>query len=132
VPHLAPEVVLHGDPLLVVRTSGTAPEGGAAWTVLTRGRRRRDEDVVDLLAGAGIDVRRQVVVRLDRSPAEQVHDLGGSPYGVRWQGPRTVRRKLAPPPYDGLHLAGASAAAAASLPLVGLASAVVAQRIGPA
>ena len=33
-PDLPHEVVLHGDPTLVVRTGGTAPGGGAAWTCL--------------------------------------------------------------------------------------------------
>jgi UDP-galactopyranose mutase len=32
VPDLPHEVVLHGDPMLVVRTGGAAPTGGAAWT----------------------------------------------------------------------------------------------------
>ena len=36
-PDLPHELVLHGDPMLVLRTSGTAPDGGAAWTVQSRG-----------------------------------------------------------------------------------------------
>ena len=47
-PDLPHEVVLHGDPLLVVRTGGRAPEGAAAWTVLGRGRIA--EDVLTALA----------------------------------------------------------------------------------
>jgi UDP-galactopyranose mutase len=38
VPELPAEVVLHGDPTLVLRTTGTAPAGAHAWTVLGRGR----------------------------------------------------------------------------------------------
>ncbi|HET9861171.1 MAG TPA: FAD-dependent oxidoreductase, partial [Nocardioidaceae bacterium] len=34
VPDLPHEVVLHGDPMLVVRIHGSAPDGGRAWTVL--------------------------------------------------------------------------------------------------
>jgi len=130
VPGLAAEVVLHGDPMLVVRTGGRAPEGAAAWTVLARGAVA--EDVVATLARRGIDVRGRVEVRVDRAPLAQTQALAGSPYGVLWRGRGTVDRKLAGPPYDGLHLAGAHAAAGAGLPFVGLSAAVVAARIGPA
>jgi UDP-galactopyranose mutase len=129
VPDLPHEVVLHGDPLLVVRTNGTAPEGGAAWTVLARGRLA--EDVVLALARRGIDVRRQLQVRVDRSPRAQVEELAGSAYGVLWQGRSTITRKAATP-YAGVYAAGAHAAAGAGLPFVGLSAAVAAERIGPA
>ncbi len=88
VPDLPHEVVLHGDPTLVVRTNGTAPDGGAAWTVLGRGR--LSEDIVVALARHGIDVREQVEVRVDRSPRDQVEELAGSAYGVLWQGRATI------------------------------------------
>ena len=130
VPDLPPEVVLHGDSTLVVRTNGTAPEGCAAWTLLGRGV--RSQDIVVALARQGIDVREQVVVRVDRSPRDQVEELSGSPYGVLWEGRATTRRKLAGPPLDGVFAAGVHAAAGAGLPFVGLAAAVVAQQIGPA
>jgi phytoene dehydrogenase-like protein len=130
VPDLPHEVVLHGEPMLVVRTNGSAPGGGAAWTVLRRGR--CSEDVVPALARHGIDVRSQLVVRIDRSPGDQVETLGGSPYGELWQGRATLNRRLAGPPLDGVYVAGVHAAAGAGLPLVGLAAAVVAERIGPA
>jgi UDP-galactopyranose mutase len=52
VPDLPHEVVLHGDPLLVVRTGGQAPAGGAAWTVLGRGK--ISEDVLRALVRHGI------------------------------------------------------------------------------
>jgi phytoene dehydrogenase-like protein len=129
VPDLPLEVVLHGDPTLVVRTHGTAPSGAAAWTVLARGQ--PVGDVLSTLASRGIDVRGQVVVRLDRSSQDQVEELGGSPYGVLWRGRRTTDRLLAPAPLAGVHLAGVHAAVGAGLPLVGLAAAVVAQQIGP-
>ena len=95
VPDLPHEVVLHGDPTLVLRTNGTAPEGGAAWTVLGRGR--LSEDITVALARRGIDVRRQVEVRVDRSPRDQVEELAGSAYGMLWQGRATIDRKLARP-----------------------------------
>ena len=130
VPDLPHEVVLHGTATLVVRTNGTAPVGCAAWTVLGRGR--LDEDVLLALARAGIDVRTQVQVRVDRSPRDQVEELGGSAYGTLWQGRVTLQRKLATTPYDGLYAVGAQVAAGAELPLVGLSAATVAEQVGPA
>jgi phytoene desaturase len=130
VPDLPAEVVLHGVATLVVRTDGTAPPGGAAWTVLGRGRLA--EDVLVAMARQGIDVRRQVEVRIDRSPRDQVEELAGSAYGVLWQGRATTDRKLAALPYDGVLTAGVHAAAGAGLPFVGLSAAVVAERIGAA
>jgi len=133
VPDLPHEVVLHGDPALVVRTGGTAPEGRAAWTVLARGGSGGSGgDVLEELARRGVDVRRQVEVRVDRSPRDQVEELAGSAYGVLWQGRATVDRTLRGPPYAGVYVAGVHAAVGAELPLVGLVSAVVAERIGPA
>jgi phytoene dehydrogenase-like protein len=130
VPDLPPEVVLHGDPMLVVRTNGAAPDGGAAWTVLTRGR--SSADVVTDLARRGIDVRSRVVVRIDRSPGDQVEALAGSPYGTRWPGRAGLDRRLSGPGLDGVYVAGVHAAAGPGLAFVGLAAAVVAERIGRA
>ncbi len=130
-PDLGPEVVLHGDPMLVVRTGGRAPAGCAAWTV--HGRGRLAEDLLVALARHGIDVRRQVVVRLDRSPRDLVERWGGSPMGVLWQGRATVHRRLGPTtPVPGVYAAGAHATPGAGLPFVGLSAALVAQSIGPA
>jgi phytoene dehydrogenase-like protein len=131
VPDLPSEVVLHGDPLLVVRTGGRAPAGGAAWTV--HGRGKIAEDVLVALARHGLDVRDRVVVRRDRSPRDLVERWGGSPLGVRWQGRATVRRRLGPTtPVPGVYAAGAHATPGAGLPWVGLSAALVAQAIGRA
>ncbi len=131
VPDLPPEVVLHGDPMLVLRTTGSAPEGAHAWTVLGRGRLA--EDIVTALHRAGVRVRDQVEVRVDRSPLEQVQRWGGSPYGVLWQGRSTVTRRLGPrTPITNVYAAGAHATPGAGLPSVGLSAALVAQVIGPA
>ncbi len=131
VPELPHEVVLHGDPLLVVRTGGRAPDGGAAWTVLGRGRIA--EDVLTALARHGIDVRRQVVARVDRSPLDLVERWGGSPHGVLWQGPRTARTRLGPrTPIDGVLTAGAHATTGSGLPFAGLSAALVAEVVGRA
>ncbi len=129
VPDLPAEVVLHGNPTLVIRTNGTAPPGCAAWTILGRGRLA--EDVVTAIARSGIDVREQVEVRVDRSPLDQVEELAGSSYGVLWQGRATIDRKLEATPIDGVYAAGVHAAAGGGLPFTGLAAAVTAERIGP-
>lgn len=131
VPDLAHEVVLHGDPLLVVRTGGRAPEGGAAWTVLARGRLA--EDPLVALARRGLDVRHHVVARIDRSPRELVEQWGGSPHGVLWQGPRTARTRLGPrTPVPGVLTAGAHATTGSGLPFAGLSAALVAELVGRA
>jgi phytoene dehydrogenase-like protein len=124
------ELVVHGDPTLVVRTTGRAPQGSHAWTVQARGR--SSEDPVAVLARAGLDVRRQVTTRLDRSPRELVEQWGGSPLGVLWEGRATVRRRLGPrTPVAGVYAAGAHATPGAGLPFVGLSAALVAQVVGP-
>jgi phytoene dehydrogenase-like protein len=131
VPDLPAEVVLHGDPMLVVRTGGSAPEGAHAWTVLGRGKLA--EDIVTALQRAGIRVRDQVEVRVDRSPLDLVNAWGGSPYGVLWQGRATVTRRLGPrSPIPNVYVAGSHATPGAGLPSVGLSASLVAQVIGPA
>jgi len=131
VPALSHEVVLHGDPVIVVRTHGSAPAGGAAWTLLGRGRLA--EDIVTALARRGIDVREAIETRVDRSPRELVEAYGGSPYGVRWQGRATVgRRAGTTTPVENLYCAGAHATPGAGIPFVGLSAALVAQSVGKA
>ncbi|MGF9760082.1 NAD(P)/FAD-dependent oxidoreductase [Microvirga sp. 0TCS3.31] len=131
VPDLPHEVVLHGDPLLVVRTGGRAPDGAAAWTVLARGR--VPEDVLAAVARHGLDVRRQVVARVDRTPRDLVDAWGGSPHGVQWQGPRTARARLGPrTPIAGVLTAGAHATTGSGLPFAGLSAALVAEMVGRA
>jgi UDP-galactopyranose mutase len=131
VPDLPHEVVLHGDPWLVVRPGGAAPEGGTAWTV--HGRGRLAEDLLSALARHRIDVRSHVVTRVDCSPRDLVDRWGGSPMGVLWQGRATVRQRLGPTtPIAGVYAAGAHATPGGGLPFVGLSAALVAQAVGPA
>ncbi len=112
-------MVLHGDPMLVVRTGGQAPAGASAWTV--HGRGRLAEDILRALARHKIDVRAQVVTRIDRSPRDLVERWGGSPMGVLWQGRATVRHRLGPTtPIPGVYAAGAHATPGGGLPFVGL------------
>lgn len=131
VPDLPHELVVHGEPTSVVRTSGRAPAGHRAWTVSARGT--GGEDPLVTLARHGLDVREQVVTRLDRSPRELVEQWGGSPLGVLWEGRGTVRRRLGPrTPVPGVYAAGAHATPGSGLPFVGLSASLVAQVIGPA
>ena len=131
VPDLPHEVVLHGDPMVVVRTNGTAPDGCHAWTLL--GRRRLAEDIVTALARRKIDVRENLEVRVDRSPRELVETWGGSPYGVLWQGRATLGHRLGTStPIPGVLCAGAHTAPGAGVPFVGLSAALVAEEIGQA
>lgn len=133
-PDLSHETVLHGDPLLVVRTGGGAPMGQQAWTVhshVPSGTRTATDDVVSTLAQRGLDLREQIVSRVDRSPHEVAKD--GAPYGVLWHGRRTVRDRLGPDtPLPNVYASGASATPGAGLPFVGLSASLVAQRVGPA
>ena len=131
VPDLPHEIVLHGDPMLVLRTNGTAPDGAHAWTLLGRGKLA--EDMVTVLSRHRIDVRSKVEVRIDRSPLAQVEGWHGSPYGVLWQGRNTLDHRLGTKaPVDGVYCAGAHTTPGAGLPYVGLSAALVAQAIGPA
>lgn len=125
------ELVVHGDPTLVLRTLGRAPAGHHAWVVQRRGR--HDEDPVTALARHGLDVRDQVVARLDLSPRDLVERWGGTPLGVQWDGRATVRRRLGPrTPVAGVYAAGSHATPGSGLPYVGLSAALVAQVVGPA
>jgi phytoene dehydrogenase-like protein len=127
-PDLAHETVLHGagkEPQVTVRA------GGAAWTLLGRGR--VDEDLLTTLARRDLDVRAQVVTRVDRSPRDLVDAWGGSPHGVLWQGRQTAFRRLGPAtPVPGVYAAGAHATPGAGLPYVGLSASLVAQLVGTA
>ena len=125
------ETVLHGQPMLVVRTGGAAPEGHAAWTV--HGRGQLVEDMLVALARHGIDLRPHVVERVDLNPREMVELWGSSPLGVLWQGRATVRHRLGPEtPIAGVYAAGAHATPGSGIPFVGLSAALVAQAVGEA
>lgn len=130
-PVVTDETVLHGNPMVVLRPGGTAPEGHSALTL--HGRGRLSEDLLKVLARAGIDVRDRVVVRLDRTPLDSVQAWGGSPHGVLWQGRGTVRQRLGPrTPIAGVYAAGAHATPGSGLAYVGLGAALVASVVGPA
>ena len=76
-PDTAPEIVLHGNPGVVVHTGGRAPAGSVAWTV----RSRVPADPVVTLSARGVDIRERVVVRVDRTPDELATACGRVPAG---------------------------------------------------
>lgn len=128
---LPDELVLHGEPTLVVRTRGLAPEGQHAWTIHSYGKLM--EDVLLALARHKIDLREHVVHRVDLGAAELVRRWRGSPLGVKWSGRGTVFQRLGPrTPLPNVYAAGAHATPGSGLPFAGLSSALVAQSIGPA
>ncbi|MDQ3484128.1 MAG: FAD-dependent oxidoreductase, partial [Actinomycetota bacterium] len=130
-PELPDEVVLYGEPLLVVNTRGIAPTGRQGWTVLRRGSAR--EDVLITLVHRGIDIRTNVVTRLDRTPVDLINETNGSSYGLAWAGWRAhVQRAAQTHPLPGLYLLGASMHPGSSIPYVGWGAAHVAARIGKA
>ena len=123
--------MLHGDPLLTLHTGGRAPAGQQAWTLHWRGS--SSDDVVATLARRGIDVRDELVARVDRSASDVVGDVGGSPYGLAWDGYRAHARRAAfMSPVPGLHLIGASVHPGAGIAYAAWGAAHAAARIGPA
>ncbi len=117
------ELVLHGDPVLVLR-----PAAADRVTVLTRGSGAADP--LQDLAGRGLDLRPHVRERRDRSPRDLVEEWGGTPLGVRWEGRSTVRRRPGPrTPVPGVYVAGAHATPGSGVPWVGLSAALVATAV---
>jgi phytoene dehydrogenase-like protein len=122
------DIVLHGDPLIVVSAGGTAPEGHCARTVRTRGA--TDDDVLTVMASRGLDVRAEVATRLDGEPP------GSAPIDDRdiaWDGWRAhLRRSALAEPVAGLYVLGARLTPGATIPEVGWTAAHVAGRVGKA
>jgi UDP-galactopyranose mutase len=130
-PVLPPQVVLYGDAIITIDTTGTAPAGKSAWTISARGR--LSEDLLSALARLKIDIRALVEARVDRSPRQQVEHNGGSSYGVLWQGRATLTGQLlTQTPIPNVYAVGAHATISPETPYVALTSALVADAIGPA
>lgn len=122
------DIVLHGDPLVVVSAGGTAPEGHCARTVRMRGA--TDEDVLAVMASRGLDVGAEVVTRLDGEPpgSAAVDDRD-----IAWDGWRAhLRRSTLAEPVAGLYVLGARLTPEATIPEVGWTAAHVAGRVGKA
>jgi phytoene dehydrogenase-like protein len=124
------DIVLHGDPLVEVCTAGAAPDGHRAMTVRYRGDSAGD--VITVMARRGLDVRRDVVTRVDLSPGQARSTAGGG-YGLAWDGWKAYQRRAAClEPYAGVHVVAAALTPAATVPQVVWTAAHVANRIGKA
>jgi phytoene desaturase len=92
--------------------------------------------VLDVMARRGLDVRRRVLWREVRTPADLERDTwspGGAIYGTSSNGARAAfLRPSNASPVPGLFLVGGSAHPGGGLPLVGLSAAIVAGLVGPA
>lgn len=129
-PDLPAETLVHGDPLVLVRTGGTGPDGCTGWSLE---HHAGATDVLPSLARRGIDVRDAVVARLDVSPAEVVRQADGSPAGMRWQGWRSgLARPRVTTPIRGLLRAGAGVHPGPGIAAEGLGAAQVAAVVGDA
>ena len=115
------EVVLHGDPMLVVRTGGQGTRGPPRGTV--HGRGKLAEDLLTALARHHLDVRDQVVSLRGLQPtrAGRAHRLvhrravartshGARDRVVRTPVPERVRRGSLTPPVPAFRTSGLSAA----------------------
>ncbi|UDY22502.1 phytoene desaturase family protein [Nocardioides sp. Kera G14] len=131
-PEITTDVVLHGEPLVVVRPGGRAPDGATAWTLLVRGQILEDIDLV--LWRHGIKIKpEQIVAEHRRSPAQLVGQWHGSPSGVVWGGRTTTFQRVGPrTPIPNVYAAGAASVSGDGLPFVGLSAALVAAAIGAA
>jgi phytoene desaturase len=126
---------------------GIAPEGDESWFVLVNAARQGPVDwddeapqyadqIVDLLARRGLDVRERIVVREVRSPAyleRATGSPGGSIYGSSSNGAMAAfLRPANASGVKGLFLVGGSAHPGGGLPLVTLSAKIVAGLVGPA
>ncbi len=94
------------------------------------------DQVLDVMARRGLDVRDRVLWREVRTPADLERETaspGGAIYGTSSNGPRAAfLRPANASPLPGLFLVGGSAHPGGGLPLVGLSAAIVAGLVGPA
>ena len=146
-----PAVYVHApaDPAL-------APPGCEAWFVLVNApphdpspgsghgvdwdapglRERYADQVLDVLARRGADVRRRIRWREVRTPADlerATASPGGAIYGTASHGARAAQLRPANrSPVRGLYLVGGSAHPGGGLPIVALSAAIVADLVGPA
>jgi UDP-galactopyranose mutase len=125
------ELVLHGDPLVTVETAGSAPDGHRAWTV--RLPATASTHTLELLAERGLDVRDQVVARVDRPPDRMLAETGEAAYPLVWDGLRSHQKRFASAhPVPGLYVLAAPLAPGASIPEVAWTAAHVATAVGKA
>lgn len=119
-PDLADEVLVHANPPIRMWTSSSGQ-----WTI----EHRSGEDPVVVMARLGFDVRPYIVNRWDQSPSELVAQCH---WGWEWQRWTTAVRVPGVAPTGGVFFAGAHAHPGGSLEMIGMATAAIAEAVGPA
>lgn len=111
------------------------PEHGVDWDRDGFAGRYADE-VLDVLARRGVDIRGRILHRDIRTPADLQRETGapgGAIYGTSSNGPAAAfLRPANRSPLPGLFLVGGSAHPGGGLPLVAQSAAIVARLVGPA
>lgn len=111
------------------------PSAGVDWDAPGLAQRYADQ-VLEVMARRGTDVRRRVLWRVVRTPADlerETASVGGSIYGTSSNGARAAF--LRPPnrsPVPGLFLVGGSSHPGGGLPLVTMSARIVADMVGAA
>ncbi|MCW2801055.1 MAG: hypothetical protein JWQ70_2527 [Aeromicrobium sp.] len=119
-PAMPDEVLVHANPPIRLWSGG-----GAKWTI----EHRSGEDVLRALARFGLDLREHVTARHDMTPSDLV---GLGHWGWAWRGWTTIFDLPGVAPTGGLYFAGAHAHPGASLEAIGMATAAIADAVGPA
>ncbi|MGA8987734.1 FAD-dependent oxidoreductase [Aeromicrobium sp.] len=119
-PAMPDEILVHANPPIRLWSGG---EG--RWTI----EHRSGEDPLRALVRFGIDLRSYVLDRTDLSPSELV---GLGHWGWAWRGWASAFELPGVAPQGGLHFAGAHAHPGATLEAIGMATAAIADAIGPA
>ncbi|WP_448611768.1 phytoene desaturase family protein [Geodermatophilus sp. URMC 60] len=115
--------------------AGHDPAGGVDWDAPGLADRYAQQ-VLDVMARRGLDVRDRVRWCVVRTPADLERDtrsVGGSIYGTSSNGARAAfLRPGNASPVPGLYLVGGSSHPGGGLPLVALSAEIVAGLVGPA
>jgi phytoene dehydrogenase-like protein len=119
-PALPADLLVHANPPLRLWTAGDA-----LWTI----EHRSGEDPLHALVRFGIDLRPYVVERVDLSPSQLVRQ---GHWGWAWRGWTSALELPGVAPTGGLYFAGAHAHPGATLEGIGMATAAIAEAVGPA
>jgi phytoene dehydrogenase-like protein len=119
-PEMPEEVLVHANPPIRLWSGSDG-----AWTI----EHRSGEDALDALARFGIDLRDHVTSRSDLTPSDLVR-MGH--WGWAWRRWSTAWEVPGVAPSGGLYFAGAHAHPGGSLEAIGMATAAIAEDIGPA
>ncbi len=116
---LSDEILVHSNP--PIRLWRSAP---GQWTV----EHSSGEDPIMAIARLGLDLRAAITARWTQSPVDLVQQCH---WGWQWQTWTSALTVPGVAPRNGVHFAGAHAHAGGSLELIGMATAAIAESIGP-